>query len=130
MAGGRRPLTKRKVPRPASHRLAAHQRGKAITQAASPRIKSETSPRIGVDTIHQNHSYDKLKFVGQSISFPANRLRLETDTRGAQLFIHDQKSAQPMKVVHVSLASEVIGEITDIRAFANVDQIRQAVGTH
>ena len=95
--------------------------------SASPRIKSETSPRIGVDTIHQNHSYDKLKSGGQSIRFPANRLRFVTYTRGAQLFIHNQKSTQTMKVVRVSLAREVIGEIADIRAFANVDQIGHAV---
>ena len=78
----------------------------------------------------RNYDYDKLKFVGQSIRLPINRLRLVTDTRSAQLFIHDQKSAQAMKVVHVSFTSEVIGEITDIRAFANVDQIRHPISAH
>ena len=62
-----------------------------------------------------------------SIRFPTYRLRFVADTRGAQIFIHDEKGAQAMKIIHVPLAGQVVGEVADISAFTNVDQVRHAI---
>lgn len=40
-----------------------------------------------------------------------------------ELFIHDQKCAESVEVVGVAFAREVVSEIRDVRAFANIGEI-------
>ncbi len=70
------------------------------------------------------------KGEGASIRFPTQRLRFVVHTHRPDLFIHDQKRAEPVKVILISLARKVISEIADVGSFADVSEISHAVGDY
>ena len=44
-----------------------------------------------------------------------------------ELLIHDQEGAQPVEVVHVAFAREVVRKIRNVRTLADVDDVRHTI---
>src|SRR6266446_1213555 len=63
----------------------------------------------------------------KSVCLPTQRFWLVANARGAELFVHDQKCADAVEIICVTLAREVISKVADVRPFRDVDQIGQPI---
>src|SRR5437870_5649421 len=66
--------------------------------------------------------------ITKSVALPTQRLWLVTHTRRSYLFVHNQESAETVKIILITLARKVISEIADVGSFADISEMSQAVG--